>query len=51
MEVSVNKSEVLHDTFFLKPVVDDACEADEEYLALKFKCKPITNSQIKWVIL
>jgi len=48
--VNADNSEVLCDTFFLKPIVDDACKAGKEFPAPNFKYKPITNSQIEWAI-
>jgi len=42
-EVNTDKSEMLCDAFFLKPIVDDAGDAGEEFPAPKFKYKPITN--------
>ena len=47
MEANTDKSEMLCDAFFLKPIVDNVSEAGEEFPTPKFKYKPITNSQIK----
>jgi len=50
VETNTDKSKMLCDTLFLKPIAEDASEASGEFLAPKFKYKPITNSQIKQAI-
>jgi len=46
METNADKSEVLKDAFFLRPVSDMAQHAEADYADPKFKYKPITNAQI-----
>jgi len=43
MELNAHKSNVLHDTCFLRLVTDKAQVENEEYLAPKFQYEPITK--------
>jgi len=49
-ETNADKSEVLKDTFFLRPVSDVAQHTEADYTDPKFKYEPITNTQIQHTI-